>query len=194
MKLDKILLIDFTKDGTYSGNSFYRNYGDFNGHLDVIYNNDQLSKINIARENYIYLLLHDMGYERYKSDHFDSIIESFPSKHIVKFSAAAEANRRRMMTERNTLFSELRSCINAYLKVGVFPDIKLFRPNESAFYPIIDPLTEMVEDEDDTLSEARELQILFDHIVDERFYKNEFLSWSTQKKLDFLKRVEERTK
>lgn len=155
--LKPILLIDDKKEGLNRGEVFKQALSidlqklvDF--HVDVnqlIKKTDEWSvELLFDPNKYVGVFLHHSYADPILNpSQLSDLRDKLKSLDLIIFSGGTQVNVATNQVPRDTLFTYLKSAIDAYLKMEVFPTSFLFGGNINRFYPIIDQMYQVLEDE-----------------------------------------------
>jgi hypothetical protein len=155
--LKPILLIDDKKEGQYRGELFIENLPDdlrvlVDFHFDV----NQLFKIVnewdvkllFDLEKYVSVFLHHSYNDPLVNEsQLSHIRNNLQNSELLIFSGGTDNNLQRRQIRRETLFTYLGKAIDAYKKIGIFPNVYLFDRSINRFYPIIDQMIQILEEQ-----------------------------------------------
>lgn len=155
--LKPILLIDDKKEGLNRGEVFMQELSidlqilvDF--HVDV---NQLIKKLDewsvevlFDPKKYVGVFLHHSYADPLLNpSQLSDLRDKLKSLDLIIFSGGTQVNVETNQVPRDTLFTFLKPAIDAYLKMEVFPSSYLFGGNINRFYPIIDEMYQVLEDE-----------------------------------------------
>ena len=155
--LKPILLIDDKREGQYRGELFIENLPDdlrvlVDFHFDV----NQLFKIVnewdvkllFDLEKYVSVFLHHSYNDPLINEsQLSHIRNNLQNSELLIFSGGTDNNLQRRQIRRETLFTYLGKAIDAYKKIGIFPTVYLFERSINRFYPIIDQMIQILEEQ-----------------------------------------------
>lgn len=155
-RLRRILLIDDTHSHQQGcGSDFYRSLND--ELKEIIDFSESLSdKIELLDAFEAKTLFNEKDYEivllhaSYNSPMLNSSqLSSLKFKIIglITFSGGANSSLEHNITSREQLYRSLKRVLNAYVSIGVFPKRALYDNNINRFYPLMDKMQEILEQE-----------------------------------------------
>jgi hypothetical protein len=155
--LKPVLLIDDKKEGLNRGEVFMQELSidlqilvDF--HVDV---NQLIKKLDVWSVEVLFdpnkyvgvFLHHSYADPLLNPSQLSDLRDKLKSLDLIIFSGGTQVNVANNQVPRYALFTYLKSAIDAYLKIEVFPTSYLFGGNINRFYPIIDEMYQVLEDE-----------------------------------------------
>ena len=156
--LKPILLIDDKKEGLNRGEVFTQDLSiefqmlvDF--HIDV---NQLIKKLDEWSVDVLFdpkkyagvFLHHSYNDPLLNTSQLSDLRDKLKNLDLIIFSGGTETNPSTKQVRRESLFGDfLKPAIDAYLKIKVFPTSFLFGGNINRFYPIIDEMYQVLEDE-----------------------------------------------
>lgn len=153
--LKPILLIDDKIEGLDRGNLFVK---DLTVELQILVDfheeiNPLLSKTNgfeievlFDPNNYVNVLLHDSFHDPLlNTSQISDLRDKLGGIEIITFSGGAALDIETKKIPREILYKYLKSVLDAYLKMRIFPASYLFNRNINRFYPIIDEMYQVLE-------------------------------------------------
>ncbi len=155
--LKPILLIDDKKEGINRGEVFMQKLSidlqilvDF--HEDVnqlIKKSDEWSvEVLFDPDKYVGAFLHHSYADPLlNQSQLSYLRDKLKSLDLIIFSGGTQINVATNQIPRDTLFTYLKPALDAYSIMGVFPTLYLFGGNINRFYPIIDEMYQVLENE-----------------------------------------------
>lgn len=169
--LRPILLIDDKEDGQFRGKVFMQELSidlqllvDFHMNVNqLIITSDEWSvEVLFDPKKYVGVFLH-YSYEDplINESQLSDLRDKLKNLDLVIFSGGTETNPSTKQVRRESLFGNfLKPAIDAYFKMEVFPTSYLYGGNINRFYPIIDEMYQVLEDEGkDTLLSHKSFEI-----------------------------------
>ncbi len=155
--LKPILLIDDKKEGLNRGEVFLNELSfDLKGLVDFHIDISKIIKIIdewdveilFDPNKYIAVLLHHSYNDPLLNEsQLSCLRDKLKSLDLIIFSGGAQNNVATNQIPRDILFTYLNPALDAYSKMGVFPTLYLFNRKINRFYPILDEMYQVLENE-----------------------------------------------
>jgi hypothetical protein len=156
--LRPILLIDDKSEGQFRGEVFMQELSnelqqlvDF--HMDInklIVKSDEWSvDLLFDPKKYVGVFLHHSYKDPLINEsQLSDLRDKLRNLDLIIFSGGMDTNLSTKMVRRESLFGySLKPALDSYFKIGVFPTSYLFGGNINRFYPIIDEMHQILEEE-----------------------------------------------